>query len=566
MQTDNSFLKILKNASTVSTFYADCAMAEFSPQGIFLDASQYFLKMTGYERNDLIHKNHSILLSKEDSKNSVETELWKNLSAGRMETGEYHRIKKTGEDIWLQAVYMPVRSMRGKIVRITQLALDVTEIHAKAVQDAATIHAINQSQAVIRFKPDGTIIYANETFLKTMGYTLEEIQGKHHSLFVEPNFVASDEYRKFWENLGRGEFFVASYHRIAKGNRDIWLQASYNPVFDSHGKVIEVIKVASDITSMQQVSLALADLATGNLCASIKQPLVGSLDSIRTTFNSSMSALRNVLTNIHAATDTIQITSKKVNDSAYALSQRAEQQAANLEETAAALEQITSSVKNLTDSTASMKATTEKTKSESTSSSAVMENAVKNMNEIDHNAVQIANIIGIIDEIALQTNLLALNAGVEAARAGDAGRGFAVVATEVRALAQRCTEAAREIKSLIGTSGKVVGNGVASITDARHSLNRVTDYIQTIDQAVKDIAIGATEQSTALSQVNTAIGAVDKMTQANAAMADETSVASHNLVKEAETISKLVEQFNIGQTAATRISVLNQHALLSAAE
>ena len=566
MRAANSSLKFLKNAATLNALYADCAIAEFSPQGVFLDASPLFLKMTGYTHDELINQKHSVLLCEEDKKTLDYVEFWPKLAEGQSQTGEFHRITKTGDDIWVQASYMPVRSMRGKIIRVIKMALDVTDLHQKAVQNEATLHAINQSQAVIHFKPDGTIIAANDIFLKTMGYSLEEIKGKHHSLFVEPQFVISDEYKKFWKNLANGEFFVASYHRIAKGNRDVWLQASYNPVFDARGKVVEVIKIASDITSMQQVSLALTDLATGNLCASIKEPLAGSLDAIRVAFNSSMAALRHALTNIKMATDTIRKNSKKVNDSAYTLSQRAEQQAANLEETAAALEQITNSVKNLTDSTTRMRVTTKKANGESTSSGMVMENAVKTMTDIDHNTVQIFNIIGIIDEIALQTNLLALNAGVEAARAGDAGLGFAVVATEVRALAQRSAEASKEIKSLIETSGKVVSDGVASVTDAGHSLSRVTDYIQTIDQAVGDIAKGATEQSAALSQVNTAIGTVDKMTQANAAMADETAVASHNLVQEAETISQLVEQFNIGQTDTEQLAARGPHIVFSAAE
>lgn len=566
MQTGISPLKFLKNAATLNALYADFAIAEFSPQGMCLDASQTFLKMTGYARAELINQNHSILLSPEDKGSAEYAGFWHELVNGRAQTGEYHRIGKNGQDIWVQAAYIPVRTAKGKVTRITKLAFDVTSEHEKAVKYAAILRAINQSQAVIRFKPDGTILDANETFLKTMGYSLEEVVGQHHSLFVEPNFAASEDYKQFWQRLAQGEFFVASYHRIAKNRRDVWLQASYNPVLNAQGKVIEVVKVASDITSMQQVGEALKDLATGNLCAAITQPLEGSLEAIRVAFNSSMAALRRALTNVLTAAETIRKNSKSVNESADRLSQRTEQQAANLEETAAALEQITQSVQNLTDSTARMRGMTEKANKEAVSSSQEMENAVKTMAEIDQNATQISEIIGIIDEIALQTNLLALNAGVEAARAGDAGRGFAVVATEVRALAQRSADAAREIKTLIGTSGRVVNNGVNSVKDTHQSLTRVTDYIHTIDHSVGDMATGASEQSLALSQVNTAMGVVDKMTQANAAIADETAIASQNLVQEAEMISRLLGQFNVGQADTTWVKPAAPHELLSAAE
>lgn len=570
MQSGHSRLKFSRNAATLNALYASCAIVEFSTQGIFLDASPAFLKLTGYTRSELIGRHHRLLMPPKERDTAEYTLFWQRLGQGESQPGEYHRVNKNGQDIWLQASYVPVRTASGKVERIIKLAFDITDAHEKAVDDAAILQSINQSQAVISFTPDGTILQANDVFSKVMGYSQAEIVGHHHSMFVEPSFAQNDEYKRFWGRLAQGEFFIASWHRIAKNQRDVWLQASYNPVFDDHGKVIKVVKIASDITplitSTRRVSAALQSLAQGNLCAEIGQPLVDLLDEIRGAFNASMAALRHALSDVLACADNIDESSRMVNASADRLSQRTEQQAVSLEETAASLGQITHSVQELTDSTARMRDMTEQTNNEASSSSRVIESAVHIMQDIDHSSARISNIIGVIDEIALQTNLLALNAGVEAARAGDAGRGFAVVATEVRALAQRSAEAAKEIKALIGTSGQVVAKGVTSVTNARESLGLVADYIRTIDQSLDVAAAGIKEQSSALRQVGEAVNEIDRVTQENAAMAAETAVASQTLAQEAEIITKLLARFNVGQRETQHVSSGGSQALKSAAE
>ena len=547
MSTAHSLFKVLTNKATLDALYATAMVVEFSPKGIFLEASKEFLKTTGYSREELINKPHSIMVPPEDRVGPAYMKFWDKLARGESQSGEFRRIDKQGRELWLQASYVPVRSSKGEVVRVFKLMFDVSAAHERAVQDAAILRAINASQAMISFQPDGIILDANPVFLTTMGYELSEIKGKHHSLFVDPTFAASAEYKQFWQRLGQGEFFVASYHRIGKNQRDVWLQASYNPIFDAHGKVVKVVKIASDITTTQQIGTALKELATGNLCAAIEQPLEGSFEAIRIAFNESMQVMRRAISKVLVAAETIQGSSKAVSESAGQLSKRAERQAAGVEETAAALEQITNSVRSLTCSTDGMRNVTEKANAESEASGVIVEKAVQTMAEINQNAGQIASIIGVIDEIAFQTNLLALNAGVEAARAGDAGRGFAVVATEVRALAQRSADAAKEIKGLISTSGEVVTAGVQSVTNVRKSIDLVTGYIKTIDQSVSNVAIGAKEQSRALSQVNDAINEIDKATQANAAMAEETAAASQTLAQEAETIAHLLGRFNIGR-------------------
>lgn len=554
MTVSHSPLKLFSNAATLKALYANAAIAEFSPQGVFLDVSPAFLKITGYTKNELVGGHHSLLLSPQDKKSPEYLAFWNNLRQGQAQAGEYHRINKSGQDFWVQGSYMPIRLANGKVTRVIKLAFDVTAAHEKAAEDAAILRSIDHSQAIISFTPEGVILDANDAFSAAMGYELSEIKGKHHSLFVEPEFAATDEYKEFWQNLARGEFFVASYHRLGKNNKDLWLQASYNPVFDDQGHVLKVVKIASNITpliqSTQRISQALKSLASGDLCAEIDQPLYESLDGIRAAFNSSISSLRDALADVLHSAGNIRDHSRAVSESADQLSLRTEQQVANLAETSTSIGQISSSIQELTDSTTRMRDTTGQANSEAESSSNVVEGAVQTMEEINQSSTRIANIIGVIDEIALQTNLLALNAGVEAARAGEAGAGFAVVATEVRALAQRSAEAAKEIKTLIGVSSKVVAAGVSSVTDARKSLGLVADYMRTIDQSIDKAATGAKEQSLALQQVSASMTKMDKATQANATMAEETAIATQNLVDEAESISRLLERFKIYKATA----------------
>jgi methyl-accepting chemotaxis protein len=293
-------------------------------------------------------------------------------------------------------------------------------------------------------------------------------------------------------------------------------------------------------------------LADGDLTARLERPFAADFENLRADFNTAVDQLRDTLGSVAQATSSIDAGSREVSQSADDLSKRTEQQAASLEETAAALDEITTNVANSTKRADEARAVAIQANDSARQSGAVVASAVEAMGRIEQSSGQIGNIIGVIDDIAFQTNLLALNAGVEAARAGEAGKGFAVVAQEVRELAQRSAQAAREIKDLIGKSSVEVGTGVKLVSETGTALKTIEAYIVTINEHMNAIATSAREQSVGLNEVNTAVNQMDQVTQQNAAMVEEANAAGATLANEAGRLRDLIGQFQLGYPSAER--------------
>jgi methyl-accepting chemotaxis protein len=551
-------LRAYRDAETLQALAKSFAVIEFKPDGTILSANDVFLRTMGYSANEIVGRHHRIFVGREEAQSGAYSEFWQKLRAGTFDSGEFARRTKSGDEIWLRGSYTPVRGRNGKIYKIVKLALDITKEKLQAVNDEGLLAAINRSQAVIEFALDGTILAANENFLQTLGYGRDEIIGRKHSMFVEPGYSASAEYQDFWTRLRRGEFFSTEFHRIRKGGRAIWLQASYNPVFDATGKATKVVKFATDLSErMEHVGIvagALERVARGDLTAHIETTLMPSLDRLRVDFNVSAAALREALLAVGESASAINGSAATVSQAADELSQRTERQAASLEETAAALDEITATVRNTAENAAQVNEVVRAATGDTRASEAVVQEAVQAMNKIDASSAQIGRIIGVIDEIAFQTNLLALNAGVEAARAGDAGRGFAVVATEVRALAQRSADAAKEIKTLINASGTEVAAGVRAVGLAREALERIAQHVVSINASVGAIAASTSEQSQGLGQINSAVNQMDQMTQQSAAMVEEAAATGQSLTHEVEGIMALLGKFSTGASPVVAAS------------
>ncbi len=447
--------------------------------------------------------------------------------------------------------------------------------------------AIGRSQALIEFDLDGNILDANDNLLTTMGYSLDEIRGRHHRTFMDPVEAASPAYAAFWRDLNAGRFVATKFRRIAKGGREVWLQASYNPVIGPDGRPAKVVKLAVDITEAEQeaarreaarldaeaaqtalveaLAASLARLSDGDLTALIDRDMSGAHGRVKDDFNNAVDCLSQTMNQVlHAVTGLRGGSDEKISSASDDLSRRTEQQAASLEETAAALDEITATVKRSAEGARQAAAVAGEARGQADRSGAVVREAVAAMDGIRQTSHQIGDIIGVIDEIAFQTNLLALNAGVEAARAGDSGRGFAVVASEVRALAQRSAEAARQIKTLISASSAEVAQGVKLVGEAGAALDAIAGKVGEMDALVAEIAASAQEQSSGLSQVNAAVNQMDQVTQQNAAMVEQTTAAALSLKTEAEGLARLVGRFRTGAVGAPP-ALEDQRARLRAA-
>ncbi len=548
------FFKDSGAAGVVKAIGQAFAVIEFEPDGKIITANDQFCALVGYSLEEIKGRHHSMFVDPGYAQSMDYKAFWSKLGRGQFDTGEYKRIGKGGREAWLQASYSPVVGRGGRVTKVIKFALDITAAKLKSSEDSGKIDAISRAQAVIEFTVEGEIIGVNDNFLAAVGYSRDEVIGRRHSMFVDPAYSASSEYRDFWEKLRRGEYVSDEFSRLAKGGRQIWLQASYNPIFDMNGKIIKVVKFATEVTDrVKAVALvgdALSQLAEGDLEQRITVALIPSLDKLRVDFNGAISKLQGTMVSVTANAASMQNGGAEISHAADDLSRRTEQQAASLEETAAALDQITATVRRTAEGAHEASDVVRAATEDAEHSGEIVRKAVEAMSAIEKSSSQIGQIIGVIDEIAFQTNLLALNAGVEAARAGDAGRGFAVVASEVRALAQRSADAAKEIKALISASSQQVTTGVGLVGETGASLGRIVKQVAQINTLVTDIAASAQEQASGLAQVNTAVNQMDQVTQQNAAMVEQSTAASHSLARDAEELAHIVAQFKVGAAQA----------------
>jgi len=261
------------------------AIIEFELDGTVVSANENFLSIFEYELDEVVGKHHRMFCDPGYVESDAYAEFWKKLGRGEFHVAEFKRLGKGGKEIWLQASYNPVFDDDGKPIRIVKFATDVTASKLQIAEFEGKIRAINRAQALIEFELDGTVITANENFLRIFGYNLNEVVGKHHRIFCDPGYAESSEYARFWQKLGRGEYEADEFKRLTKDGAEVWLQASYNPIFDMEGRPLKVVKFASDITvEVQKRSLAMLEMSTpvtkiwdGVLFA----PIVGIVDSKR---------------------------------------------------------------------------------------------------------------------------------------------------------------------------------------------------------------------------------------------------------------------------------------------
>jgi methyl-accepting chemotaxis protein len=444
------------------------AIIEFTPDGTVLTANANFLATLGYDLIEIQGRHHRMFVSEADQAGPAYRQFWEALARGEFQSGEFRRIGKGGRDVWIQASYNPIMGRGGKVARVVKFATDITGQKLRNADYESQINAIGKSQAVIQFSLDGTILDANDNFLAALGYDLGEIKGRHHSMFVDPAERESAEYRMFWASLAAGQYQAAEYRRVGKGGREIWIQATYNPIFDMNGRPSKVVKFATDITAQvhERLRRREAQAAIGLELASI--------------------------------TEAVSETSQQANSAAGASSQAL----SNVQAVAAGAEQLAASVGEISRQVSHALGISTDAVSQANRTNEIVSSLVQTTQKI-------GDVVELISSIADQTNLLALNATIEAARAGEAGRGFAVVASEVKNLASQTSRATSEISAQIAAVQSTTG-------EAASAIDSITAIIGTINEISGGIAAAVEQQSSVTRDMSlnmqTAAQGVDEIT------------------------------------------------------
>jgi methyl-accepting chemotaxis protein len=458
--------KNLENESIIRALDKSNARVDFDLNGNVISANESFLSLMGYSLAEALATNHRSLVDDTYRASKDYAEFWNKLRRGEYQSGQFKRIAKDGRVIWLEAAYNPILKPDGTPTKIVKYATDVTEEKERYLDLVGKYDAIMKSQAVIEFKMDGTILTANDNFLKAMGYNLAEIVGKHHGIFVDPDYRASQEYRAFWETLQRGEFLAAQYRRIGKGGREVWIEGSYNPILNADGKPIKVVKFATDITKQIALLGQLKTLIDVNF-AEIDQAVTQSTTETTTASSAAMETSGNV-----------------------------QLMAASAEEMAASITEISQSM----------------TKSQTATDGAFDQvvSAGESAQRLSAAAVAMGGIVGLIQTIAGQINLLALNATIESARAGEAGKGFAVVAGEVKNLANQAARATEQITAEIEGIQSISNDVVSSLDVIRQSIGTVRDHVTATAAAVEEQSAVTRDMS---GNMQNAAGSVDTISR-----------------------------------------------------
>lgn len=436
-------------------------------------------------------------------------------------------------------------------------------------RNAAILEALDVTQIRAEFRPDGRLVTANPRFCTLFG---AEIGALRDTVFDGKLRLRETDRGAAFARVSAGETLAGRFEFETGSGAVALLDGTFGAVRNRSGEVQMLLLMAADVTEqvtalaatetaraqeqqaqrqvVDALRAALSALSEGELVSQIDRPFPTDYETLRQDFNRAKANLREAMRSVLANSSSIRDEAKQITSAADDMSRRTEQQAATLEETASALNELTAAVHSAAENADRANTMVNDAKSKAETSGNVVRDAVLAMGEIEESSNKISKITSVIDEIAFQTNLLALNAGVEAARAGEAGRGFAVVASEVRALAQRSSDAAREIAQLISSSTNQVKRGVGLVGQAGEALAGIQSSVADISVCVSDIAVSTREQSSGLSEINTAVNQLDQVTQRNVAMFEETTAASQSLLREANGLSEAMGQFHIGTDTA----------------
>ncbi len=478
-------------------------VSESDLHGNITSANEKFTTISQYTKDELLGKPHNFIRHPDMSK-EVFKKLWATIGQGDIFRGIVKNKAKDGTAYYVDAVIAPLVGSDGKPEKYIGVRYDITAYENERQNVQAVLRAVEGSYAYIEFDTKGKVLRSNKLFQDVLGYTEEEMQSKHHSLFCERSLVNSQEYSRFWTELAAGKTQSGIFKRISKSGKEVWIQGSYAPVVDEVGRVLKVVKIATDVSAKVEVEQEVTKIA-----------------------------------------DRVALKSQEIATQATKVASQSQSLGATTEEMNASIEELSVSIDSIAQNGKSADLIAKETQHEADLGSQAIAKSIEAMEMINKSSEEINEIVKVISEIASQTNLLAFNAAIEAARAGEHGLGFSVVADEVRKLAERSSQATKDITKLINESVKRVTQGGSVSKEAAFAFKKIVEGVGKTTQAISDIAVSAQEQQTAAKDVAGAIQQVADATEKSAASSDSIAQSTKELSLGAEQLRSVLKKFAV---------------------